>query len=298
MHMHETRTDCLGLSLAACVWSAATAAGTSTPHHLIALHGWQDNAASFQALGEALAQSTPQPEEPRWQLHALDLPGHGHSSALPPSQFYNLWDYVPAVVAYIEQLDGPVSLLGHSLGGMIATLTAAARPDLIRTLSTLDMVGFAIDDDAEQVARLLSTLGAQTRPAPEHRLSATLDEAIARRARIGSPDTMAANRLLVERGAEQTDHGWRFRVDTRVRLGSVMRLNRQQMLAVCQQVQCPWQAMLGEQGLYPESRIQPWVSTLPLTRYTRWPGGHHFHMTHSVTELWSALADWTASQTD
>lgn len=293
--MRECRIDCQGLTLASSLWQIPPD-GARVPHHIVALHGWQDNAASFQSLGEALEQSRDTNNGIAWQLHALDLPGHGHSAPFPRSQFYNLWDYVPAVVAYIEQLNGPVSLLGHSLGGMVATLTAATRPDLVRTLTTLDMVGFAMDDDQEQVARLLTTLAAQTRSMPKPRLSPSLDEAIARRARIGSPDTLSANRQLVLRGAEEVPDGWQFRVDPRVRLGSIMRLNRQQMLAVCRQIQCPWQAILGEQGLYPESRIQPWIAELPLTRHVRWPGGHHFHMTHAVAELWQDIALWITAQ--
>ena len=49
---------------------------------VIALHGWLDNALSFDAIAER--QST-------WRLVALDLPGHGHSGHKPASGSYGIW---------------------------------------------------------------------------------------------------------------------------------------------------------------------------------------------------------------
>ena len=42
---------------------------------VLALHGWLDNAASFDALA---------PQLPETRLVALDLPGHGGSEPRPP----------------------------------------------------------------------------------------------------------------------------------------------------------------------------------------------------------------------
>ncbi|NIR25586.1 MAG: alpha/beta hydrolase, partial [Gammaproteobacteria bacterium] len=52
------------LRLAARVW------GEEGARPVLALHGWLDNAASFDALGELLEGV---------QLVALELAGHGHS---------------------------------------------------------------------------------------------------------------------------------------------------------------------------------------------------------------------------
>lgn len=65
---------------------------------------------------------------------ALDLPGFGHSP--PPPAGYALDTHVRAVVRRVEQRgEGPVHLLGNSLGGAVSTLVAAQRPDLVRTLT-------------------------------------------------------------------------------------------------------------------------------------------------------------------
>ena len=70
---------------------------------------------------------------------APDLPGFGWSP--PPSgDDYSLTAHARVITDFIEhdgQLDrhGPVHLIGNSLGGTVATLVAARRPDLVRSLT-------------------------------------------------------------------------------------------------------------------------------------------------------------------
>jgi pimeloyl-ACP methyl ester carboxylesterase len=64
---------------------------------------------------------------------AIDLPGFGRSD---PTDRYTLAAMSERVVRWIEHSDrGPVHLFGNSLGGTIAVKAAAARPDLVRTLT-------------------------------------------------------------------------------------------------------------------------------------------------------------------
>jgi len=68
---------------------------------------------------------------------APDLPGFGDS---PLSRDGDLspGGYAGVVIGVVEAtFEGPVHLLGNSLGGTVATLVAARRPDLIRTLTLI-----------------------------------------------------------------------------------------------------------------------------------------------------------------
>jgi len=66
---------------------------------------------------------------------ALDLPGFGWSDP-PPGDDYRLGAHQRAVVSYLEESGrGPVHLFGNSLGGAVCVRLAAARPDLVRTLT-------------------------------------------------------------------------------------------------------------------------------------------------------------------
>ncbi|MET7638326.1 alpha/beta hydrolase [Streptomyces sp. NPDC005438] len=66
---------------------------------------------------------------------AVDLPGFGDSPP-PPNRDYTLTGHTRAVIRYLDaSRRGPVHLFGNSMGGAVATKVAAARPDLVRTLT-------------------------------------------------------------------------------------------------------------------------------------------------------------------
>jgi pimeloyl-ACP methyl ester carboxylesterase len=72
---------------------------------------------------------------PQLDCWAPDLPGFGWSSP-PPDGRYTLEAHARSVRELIETVVGcPVHLLGNSLGGAVATVLAARRPDLVRTLT-------------------------------------------------------------------------------------------------------------------------------------------------------------------
>ena len=71
----------------------------------------------------------------RVDARAPDLPGFGWSPP-PPDANYSPEAHARTLVELIEStVGGPVHLMGNSLGGAVATLVAARRPDLVRTLT-------------------------------------------------------------------------------------------------------------------------------------------------------------------
>lgn len=90
---------------------------------LVLLHGWAMHSGVFAGLAEALA--------PRFTLHLVDLPGHGHSrdSALPLA----LEPVVAAVAARVPR----AVWAGWSLGGLFALHAAATRPQAVAGLAML-----------------------------------------------------------------------------------------------------------------------------------------------------------------
>ena len=64
---------------------------------------------------------------------AIDLPGFGFSD---PAPRYTLAAMAGRVIRWLEHAGrGPVHLVGNSLGGTVTVKVAAARPDLVRTLT-------------------------------------------------------------------------------------------------------------------------------------------------------------------
>ncbi|GGB40470.1 pimeloyl-[acyl-carrier protein] methyl ester esterase [Oceanisphaera marina] len=91
---------------------------------LVLLHGWGMNGAVWQGLASRL--------ESDFRLHLVDLPGFGHSPALPRSARLNDW-----VNAVLEVVPSQAAWLGWSLGGLLATQAALLAPSRVSHLVTL-----------------------------------------------------------------------------------------------------------------------------------------------------------------
>lgn len=85
------------------------------------------NGAVWRYQAEALVLSGFEPI-------AVDLPGHGGSEGEPSS---TIKGYAGWLLAYLSVLGEPVHLVGHSMGALVALETAAARPDLVRSITLL-----------------------------------------------------------------------------------------------------------------------------------------------------------------
>ncbi|MGW4211958.1 alpha/beta fold hydrolase [Lentzea sp. NPDC004789] len=82
--------------------------------------------------------------------YSLDLPGFGRSEPIPGYDF-SLAAHARTVIKYLETLGEPVHLLGNSMGGAISVITAATRPDLVRTLT---LVSPAVPDLRPRLDRM------------------------------------------------------------------------------------------------------------------------------------------------
>lgn len=92
--------------------------------------------------GSSWDQVTPILEQAGHRTHSLTLPGMESKDA-DRSQV-GRQDHVDAVVAVIDRLEGPVVLVGHSMGGGIAYAALDARPD--RVARVVYVGGFADGD--------------------------------------------------------------------------------------------------------------------------------------------------------
>jgi lipase len=121
------------------------------PLPVLAVHGITANAMCWQALARALPAD--------WTLHAVDLRGRGHSTALPgPFGFDAHADDLRRAVGALG-LEQPV-LIGHSLGAYLALLAADAHPDSFGPLVLVDGgLPMPVPAGADPDALLAATLG-------------------------------------------------------------------------------------------------------------------------------------------
>jgi pimeloyl-ACP methyl ester carboxylesterase len=131
-------------------WGDASLATAQRPP-LVLLHGWMDVGASFQFVADALMALE---GASRWVI-APDWRGFGLTEA-PGVDSYWFPDYLGDLDALLDALafDGPLDLLGHSMGGNVAMSYAGVRPGRIRRLVNLEGFGMPETQAGEAPQRL------------------------------------------------------------------------------------------------------------------------------------------------
>jgi len=253
------------LRLAARVW------GPSNGVPVLALHGWLDNAASFDALAPLL---------PNIRLVTLDLPGHGYSGHRPPGVHYHFVDFIPDVIAAADALGWPrFALLGHSLGGGIASFVAATLPERVVRLATIEGFGPPTSNPADSPINLRKALmQMNTLPGKRLPLYPSREAAIQARCEASGLSWSAAT-ILVERGVKPVGDGFGWRTDPRLRFVSPLYLTEPQILAYMAQIQAPALLLCGDNGyLVKRAYMQERYARVAHLTVKILPGGHHPHL--------------------
>lgn len=102
---------------------------------LLLLHGYGESLTTWRAVFDPLAA--------RAKVVAIDLPGFGGSAK--PDVEYSLPAMTQRLSRFIDQwTDGPLVVIGHSMGGQLAAALALARPDRVRLVVLVAPAGFRI----------------------------------------------------------------------------------------------------------------------------------------------------------
>ncbi|KAB0794439.1 hypothetical protein PPYR_11278 [Photinus pyralis] len=105
--------------------------GPQNQRPILAVHGWQDNSGSFDLLIPQLP--------PEVSVLAVDFPGHGLSTPLPPGIFYHSIDSVITLRRIVKYFEWEkVSLLGHSLGAILCYVYSTMYCDTVDFLICIE----------------------------------------------------------------------------------------------------------------------------------------------------------------
>lgn len=253
---------------------AARRSGNRSGPKLLAIHGWLDNAASFDAIAPYFSDHN---------VVAIDLPGHGRSDHRPRGAWYHYIDYLHDVLCCIDVLQWDrLSVLGHSLGAAISSVLAAAVPDRIDALylieglgpmgtddnRTLDLLRAAMSDRAGIDSKQLRVF--ETLEAPEK----------ARRLHPQMPLTAAAAKAIVARGTREVAGGYVWSSDPRLTLTSAIRMTEAQIRNCLQGVRCRAHLVLAEPVMpfIDQALMNERLALIPQLSVTRLAGSHHLHM--------------------
>jgi pimeloyl-ACP methyl ester carboxylesterase len=256
-----------GLRLAARAW------GPETGRRVLCLHGWLDSAASFDRLAPLLRGL---------RMVCLDLPGHGLSEHRHPTASYDFIYWIPDVLAAADALGWErFSLLGHSLGAMIASCVAGTAPERIERMALVDGLGPLTCEADQAPERLAAAIderrAAEANPAAVYPDRGTVATKLQRALR---GLTAEAARVLVGRGTREIPGGVTWRHDPRLRGKSMLRLTEAHVHAFLSRVTCPV-LMIRPMGGWPanEELIRARLDRLQRGRLLKVEGGHHVHLT-------------------
>lgn len=243
----------------------------------IALHGWLDNANSFDAFAMAM---------PELDLFALDFAGHGYSDPRPSDVGYWGWLDVQDVIAVADRLGwSRFAIVAHSMGAEYSTQLVGIYPERVSVQICIDGYVEATTHDTvldgvrENLDACLSDSGGNMRPYP------SLD-AMAHRLEQAKQIEFAAARALVERGHRRVEEGFVWSTEARIRRTHTQRQPDEIVMALARRTRAPTLLVTARGG---EDWFQHSLALVrPLLRdfeEVSLDGPHHLHMSAALPDL-------------
>ena len=196
---------------------------------VVLLHGWMDVSASFQFLVDELTRP--------WDLYAPDWRGYGLTD-WGKSDCYWFPDYLADLDYLLDAIGAPVHLVGHSLGGNVATMYAGVRPERVGKLVNLEGFGLSrtnAEDAPRRYARWLKELHDR----PGLRPYASFDE-LAKRLREGNPRLTAERAdFLARHWGREAERGVVLRGDPAHKIVNPVLYRYEEVRACWRQVRAP-----------------------------------------------------------
>ena len=218
---------------------------------VLLLHGLAGHAGEWDALAEPLRASH--------RVVAVDQRGHGASDRLPADVSRDA--YVADVVAVVERLGlAPVVLVGQSLGGHTAILTAARHPEAVRALVAVE--ADVSDPDPTWPTEIRRWFDSWPVSFPSHEDAARFFG--------GGP----VGRGWAD-GLEERDGRWWPRCDPDVMVRTVEEAARHSFAHEWERITCPTLLLLAQASVLPPSRVDALLRRRPPTSAVSLPGTHH-----------------------
>lgn len=257
---------------------------------VLGLHGWLDNANTFERLAPLLKGVN---------LIGMDLPGHGKSDHRPAGTRYHYTDYVDDVIAVADNLGWDrFTLLGHSMGAGIGCLVASAYPDRVARLILIEGMG-AVTGDLTDVPALLRQSVEAMKPDPSKDTTASYTLEILVRARAAAgPIKRDSAEILVRRSVKRSGTGFRWRGDPQLKRPFPQYFTNEVMLAFLQAIRSPVLLITAQDGMLRKRPYYPSrVKAIKNLQEIMLPGHHHLHLDDPVPVA-KAINEYLKTQKD
>ena len=159
---------------------------------LLILHGLFGSSKNWITNGKALSAMR--------KVYALDLRNHGDS---PHSDSHSLLDMANDLKEFVVSLDQKPDIMGHSMGGMTASLFALQNPELLDGLIVIDISprSYPVQFGKEFEALELDVSHSKSREEVDRMMSTLI------------PDIFL--RQFLQMNLEKTESGYRWKINVR-----------------------------------------------------------------------------------
>jgi pimeloyl-ACP methyl ester carboxylesterase len=272
------------------------------------LHGWQDNAGTFDKLIPLLPQCH--------SYLAIDLPGHGKSSHYPKGMIYYLfWDGIVLIRRIAKYHNwSKISLMGHSLGGALSFMYASIfnNETDVSKLIMIDIAGPTVRDQkqlsenaATCIDRMLQYENYPITKIPSYNYEDSIDIVVD--AYDGSVGREGVKTLMIRGMAPAPKHlnkeGYHFARDLRLKVSTLAMFNEEQVLHYAKQIKCEVLNIRGKPGMsFGDPNVYPKVITCLRENasrvvYEEVEGTHHLHL-ETPQRIFKIVSDFILSDPD
>ena len=269
---------------------AAKTWGNPNGKPILALHGWLDNANTFDKIAAHLHQDL--------YLVAIDLPGHGLSDHKKSNSSYYLWEYAIQVLNLIDVLKWKTfSIIAHSLGTGIASIIAGSFPEKLTNLVCIDGLGAPFITNEDQTVINFRKAVRQSKMADKTNFISFNDtntaqfeseeEAIQDRIKNNHVGQISieASKILCKRSLKKEASGYAWRYDPRVMLLKPFRLTENQAKLFIKSIKCTTLLILGEEGMFGFGLFNDRIQEFQFATVHWLPGGHHLHLEEASEKI-------------
>ena len=265
--MTETWVTLRGRRHCLCHW------GPENGPLVLCLHGILEHGAAWDGVAYGLAQQG-------YHVVAPDLRGHERSDHAGADGGYQLLDFLGDLDSLFPLLSPePVTLVGHSMGAVLAAILTSLRSDRVQQLVLVEPVVPANSPAADTASQLTAHLDALATP-PEPVVMASVTAAAQRLQALKPSLTEQVAKKLAARLTEPVEGGVRWRLDPRLQARTTLSLSgglldRQGYSQLLQGITRPTTLVLGQDSQFnrPED-LQLLQTSLPQASRFTLPGGH------------------------
>lgn len=254
---------------------------------ILGVHGWLDNCGTFDKIIPLLP--------PEYSYLVFDLPGHGISSKYPAGMIYSYYDTVVLIERIRREYNwAKVSLIGHSLGGLVGFFYSSIYPNNIDLCIALDSFEPYVTEQVGLMRFNMDTLlnehdrqmGAQESEPPSYDYDELLDKVV--QGSKYSVNRENAKYLLTRNMKKSTKYPrkYYFNYDRRLRGFDRPSRHLEDILHYAKHITCPVLYCLGDDSYMRVNfkALAPFREFMLANnagfKVKIGPGNHHFHLTH------------------